>query len=175
MKKYVCEKCRMPVALSDKFCGYCGAEFSKGGSFVLDDEEQLSGTSDLLELTSSLRPRQILYWMFHNPIVEKEGLSIGFSIDNALFAHSFGKITRSFGKRPFMDVKGRLFIEGKSGLQEVATVKGLYSGPDLATGEVDEKEYEAMAVAFKEEGWWLTPELEEFIAERGYVEPNYDE
>jgi len=27
MKQYVCEKCRKSVALSDKFCGHCGAQF----------------------------------------------------------------------------------------------------------------------------------------------------
>ena len=36
MKNYVCEKCRKPVALSDKFCGHCGAQFLTDANDFVD-------------------------------------------------------------------------------------------------------------------------------------------
>ena len=41
MKNIICEKCRKPVALSDKFCGNCGSKF------LNDFEEYQKGGGDL--------------------------------------------------------------------------------------------------------------------------------
>ena len=53
MAKYICEKCHKPVALSDKFCGYCGSEF-------INDEGNMV-SSEFLQKVSNLAKSKLLW------------------------------------------------------------------------------------------------------------------
>ena len=81
MKNIICEKCRKPVAISDRFCGHCGSKFLGDAEKVLFPVEGKWGwTLDLVgDLWFEVRGGKITLSNWDEG--KSEGGTVEFSID----------------------------------------------------------------------------------------------